>query len=39
MDSGLAVIRPLERVWKDDNGVPFRASMEPRFDSAGAKLD
>jgi hypothetical protein len=41
MDSGLAVIKPLERVWKDDDGVSFRASMEPLFDSdsAGGKLD
>jgi len=41
MDSGLAVLKPLERVWKDDDGVSFRASMEPVFDSgaAGAKLD
>jgi hypothetical protein len=41
MDSGLAVIKPLERVWKDDDGVSFRASMEPLFDSdsAGAKFD
>jgi hypothetical protein len=33
MDSGLAVIKPLEGVWKDDDGVSFRASMEPLFDS------
>ena len=40
MDSGLAVIKPLERVWKDDDGVSFRASMEPVFDSdGGAKYD
>jgi hypothetical protein len=40
MDSGLAVIKPLERVWKDDDGESFRASMLPVFDSdAGAKLD
>jgi hypothetical protein len=40
MDSGLAVLKPLERLWKDDDGVSFRASMEPVFDSdAGAKLD
>ncbi len=41
MDSGLAVIEPLERVWKDDDGVAFRAAMEPLFDSdaAGAKFD
>jgi hypothetical protein len=40
MDSGLAVIKPLERVWKDDDGQSFRASMLPVFDSdAGAKLD
>jgi hypothetical protein len=40
MDSGLAVIKPLERVWKDDDGESFRASMEPVFDSdGGAKLD
>ncbi len=40
MDSGLAVIKPLERVWKDD-GVAFRAAMEPVFDSdaAGARFD
>jgi hypothetical protein len=39
MDSGLAVIKPLERVWKGDDGVSFHASMEPIFDSdsAGAK--
>jgi hypothetical protein len=38
--SGLAVVKPIERVWKD-GGVSFRASMEPLFDSgaAGAKLD
>src|SRR5271170_7937210 len=35
MDSGLAVIKPLERVWKDDDGVSFRASMDPVFDSDG----
>jgi hypothetical protein len=31
----------IEPVWKDDDGVSFRASMEPVFDSgaAGAKLD
>jgi hypothetical protein len=30
----------LERVWKDDDGQSFRASMLPVFDSdAGAKLD
>jgi hypothetical protein len=40
MDSGLAVIKPLERVWKDDDGVSFRASMEPVFNSdGGAKYD
>ena len=41
MDSGLAVIKPLERVWKDDDGVAFRAAMAPLFDSdaAGAKFD
>jgi hypothetical protein len=41
MDSGLVVIKPLERVWKDDDGVSFRAAMEPLFDSdfAGAKFD
>jgi hypothetical protein len=37
MDSGLAVIKPLERVWKDDDGESFRASMEPVFDSDGGK--
>jgi hypothetical protein len=41
MDKGLAVLKPLERAWKDDDGVSFRAAMEPVFDSsvAGAKLD
>src|SRR5580658_2482980 len=41
MDSGLAVIKPVERVWKDDDGEAFRASMEPLFDSdaARAKFD
>jgi hypothetical protein len=41
MDSGLAVLKPIERVWKDDDGVSFRASMEPVFHSgaAGAKFD
>jgi hypothetical protein len=40
MDSGLAVIKPLERIWKDDDGVSFRASMQPVFDSdGGARLD
>jgi hypothetical protein len=38
MDGGLAVLKPLERVWKDDEGVSFRASMDPVFDSgAGAR--
>jgi hypothetical protein len=41
MDSGLAVIKPVERVWKDDDGEAFRASMEPLFDSdaQGTKFD
>ena len=40
MDSGLAVIKPLERIWKDDDGASFRASMQPVFDAdASAKLD
>ncbi len=41
MDSGLAVIKPVERVWKDDDGEAFRASMKPLFDSdaEGAKFD
>jgi hypothetical protein len=41
MEGGLAVIKPLERVWKDDDGVSFRASMEPVFnsDAVGAKYD
>jgi hypothetical protein len=40
MDSGIVLIKPLERVWKDDDGQSFRASMLPVFDSdAGAKLD
>ena len=40
-DSGLELIKPLERVWKDDDGVAFRVSMEPLFDSdaAGGKFD
>jgi hypothetical protein len=40
LDGGLAVLKPLERVWKDDDGVLFRAAMLPVFDSdGGAKLD
>ena len=40
MDSGLALLKPLERVWKDDDGVSFRASMEPVFNSdGGGKYD
>jgi hypothetical protein len=41
VESGLAVLKPIERVWKDDDGVSFSASMEPVFDSgaAGATLD
>jgi hypothetical protein len=41
MDSGLAVIKPVERIWKDDDGEAFRASMEPLFDSdaASAQFD
>ena len=40
LGSGLAVLKPLERVWKDDDGVSFRAAMQPVFDSEGdAKFD
>jgi hypothetical protein len=41
MDSGLAVIKPVERVWKDDDGESFRVKMEPLFnsDAEGAKFE
>jgi hypothetical protein len=41
LDSSSAAIGPLARIWKDDDGVVFRVSAEPLFDSEarGAKFD
>jgi hypothetical protein len=41
IDGGLAVTKPLERIWKDDDGVAFRALLEPLFDAdaGNAKFD
>ncbi|MBV9221545.1 MAG: hypothetical protein JO366_05345 [Methylobacteriaceae bacterium] len=41
LDAGVSVTKALTRDWKDDDGVPFKASLEPLFDSEapGAKFD
>ena len=38
--ASIAVAAPLMRIWKDEEGVDFRASFEPMFDDAvGGALD
>jgi len=41
LDTSSAAIGPLARIWRDDDGVAFRVTGEPLFDSdaPGAKFD